>query len=176
VSASPLAPATSAANRSAELRQRHRRTQLAEHGQRFEKTLGPDIKKWVDDTLPHLSRRPFSGGQMSLHDITKPLPAGMETMWFEGNTQSVLFALIVGYYGHPRMWLFTARTAVRGDEGVLLGLTTGMKTGPDLSSSPWEELMVFNPVELPPAEEFINRFNECLSRTIDELCDDVERS
>jgi hypothetical protein len=99
----------------------------------------------------------------------------METMWFEGNTQSILFAATVSYYGHPRTWLFTARTAVRGDEGVLLGLVTRITTTPDFSR-PWEELMIFNPSQLPPTEDFIRRFDEGLSRAIDELSDDVEQT
>jgi hypothetical protein len=36
--------------------------------------------------------------------------------------------------------------------------------------------MVFNPVELPPVEEFIRHFDEGLSRAFDQLCDDVERT
>jgi hypothetical protein len=160
--------------RAAELRGRHRRTQLAVHGDRFEKTIVPDIKVWLQNTVPHFPH-PFGGGQMSLHDISKPLPDGMETMWFEGNTQSILFAVTVGYYGHLNHWLFAARTAVRGTDGVLLGLTTRVTHTPDLSP-PWEELMVFSPTELPGSGEFIDRFKEGLSRAIDLLSDDVERT
>ncbi len=167
-------PIDVAIGRAAELRLRHRRTQLFEYGQLFERTLGPVIKEWLGNAPPHLGKS-FIGGQMSNHDINKPLPDGMETMWFEGNTQSVLFAVTVGYYGHPTTWLFVARTAIRGDEGVLLGLITRSTTAPDFSP-PWQELMLFNPAELPTAEEFVKHFDECLSRAIDELSDDVERA
>jgi hypothetical protein len=70
--------------------------------------------------MGHL-RRPFDGAQLALHPINRSLPTGMETMWFEGNRESVLFAVTVGYFGHPRMWLFAARTAVRGTEGFCWG-------------------------------------------------------
>jgi serine/threonine protein kinase len=167
-------PIDVANTRAGELLLRHRRTQLAAYGHHLQKTLTPAINDWIGQTSQHLAR-PYFPGQMSLHDISKPLPDGMETMWFEGNTQSILVAFTISYYGHPRTWLFTARTAARGDEGVLLGLIIGITTTPDFSS-PWEELMIFNPKELPPAEEFIRHFNEGLSRAIDDLSDDVERT
>jgi hypothetical protein len=160
--------------RAAGLRARHRRTQLAEYGNLFQKTLGPAVSSWLAQAAQSIPR-PYLFGQMSPYDISQGLPPGMETMWFEGNTQSVLLAATVSYYGRPRTWLFAARTAVRGDEGVLLGLITRTTTTPDFSR-PWEELMVFNPAELPPAEDFIRRFDEGLSRAIDELSDDVEQT
>jgi hypothetical protein len=166
-------PLEVAAARAAELRQRHRRTQLAEYGQVFEKTICPDIKNWVSQTIAQLPR-PYAGGQLSSHDINRTLPPGMEPMIFEGNNELPLFAITVGYSGHPNTWLFAARTAVRGSEAVVLGLVMRCNANPDSPRS-WEELMVFSPTQLPPAEEFIKHFNERLSRAIEELSDDVER-
>jgi serine/threonine protein kinase len=167
-------PVQVANTRAAGLRARHRRTQLAEYGNHFQKTLSPAVNNWLGQTAQN-TPRPYFFGQMSLHDINKDLPPEMETMWFEGNVQSILFAVTVSYYGHPRTWLFPARTAVRGDEGVPLGLITRVTTTPDFSR-PWEELMIFNPSELPPPEDFIRHFDEGLSRAIDELSDDVEQT
>jgi hypothetical protein len=163
-----------ASTRAAELRQRHRKTRLAEYGQHFQKTLGPVIDQWLVQAEQKLTR-PYSAGRMSFHDMTKPLPPGMESMRFEGNTESILLAVTVGYYGHAAMWLFVARVAVRGDEGVLLALVTRI-SNPLEFSQPWDELMQFNPKDLPPPDDFTRHFNEYLSRAIEVLSDDVERN
>jgi serine/threonine-protein kinase len=69
-------PIDVANTRAAELRQRHPRTQLAEHGNHFQTTIGPAINRWLGQTAQHLPK-PYIFGQLSLHDISKPLPDGM---------------------------------------------------------------------------------------------------